>query len=88
MAQIVELASVRHVPDGAAVVPNVFTIDLCVGDMEDFFDDSVTAYWLLGSIVTSWLFQHGAHFARMRVELTPLTEGEDEAAAEGRFRIV
>ena len=94
MADIVDLASVRHDPVGASVVPDVFTVDVCNGDMEDFFelDDAGeqgrSAYWLLASAVSIWLYQNRANFARMRVELTPLVEGEDEAAAEGRFRIL
>lgn len=94
MADIVELASVRQSPVGASVVPDAFTIDVCVGDTESFFDlddegeQGVSAYWLLSLMVSVWLYQRNANFARLTVSLVPLVEGEDEAAAEGRFRIL
>lgn len=94
MADIVELASVRQPPVGASVVPDAFTIDVCNGDTESFFDldgeteEPITAYWLLAVMVSVWLGQRRVNFARLTVSVAPLVEGEDEAAAEGRFRIL
>lgn len=65
MADVVDLASVRHPAEGAVVVPDAFT--LMVGCDED-------AYGLLRAVVAAWMKQRGVGAAQLTVSLQRVPE--------------
>lgn len=65
MAEIVELASVRHLPDDAAVVPNAFTV-VVRKDGE--------GYGLLQDVAALWMSERGVDTVRLSVSLQRVPE--------------